>query len=125
MSPKFHASIFGFPNQRTMRAFYEDFFPDRPTKSPQKYLRPKTAAELTDYHVFALALWRMRSGFPMQYIAAVAGAHRGRLGQATTEWCHLLGGLPCHGWVVWVMWVVWVGGVDRWVGGREGRKEGG
>jgi hypothetical protein len=46
---------------------------------------------LSQYQLYALSLMRMRTGFPVQFLAGLAGVHRGRLGSATTVWIHKLG----------------------------------
>eukprot|EP00964_Phaeocystis_antarctica_P056460 scaffold33296_cov96-Phaeocystis_antarctica.AAC.1 len=85
VSPTLHRSLFGFPTPSAMRDFFEVFF-DEEAELPDEI-------GLSQYQLYALALMRMRRGETVQMLAALTGAHRGRLGQATAVWIHRLGGV--------------------------------
>ena len=82
VSPTLHRSLFGFPTPSAMRDFFEVFF-DEEAELPDEI-------GLSQYQLYALALMRMRRGETVQMLAALTGAHRGRLGQV---WIHRLGGV--------------------------------
>lgn len=83
VSPSFHAYLFGFSTPAAMKDFYEVFFDKEAKEAP--------VIGLTPYQLYALALLRMRRGWPVQLLAALTGANRPRLGPRTDVWIHRLG----------------------------------
>lgn len=83
ISPTLHSFMFGFSEPSAMRDFFEVFF-DEELKLPDE-------AGLTQYQLYALALIRMRRGWEVQFLAALTGANRPRLGPRTDVWIHRLG----------------------------------
>lgn len=89
VTPHFHSSLFGFPTPSAMCDFFEAFFPDEAASKEYPFPGSKTSTRLSNYEVFALSLMRARTGWDVQFLAALSGVNRGRLGSATGEWIKL------------------------------------
>lgn len=85
VSPRFHSSLFGFKTPKGRRAFFETFFEEEAADDA-----PKVGA-LGNYELYTLGLMRGRTDFMVQFVAALAGEHRGRVGSHTGDWILKLG----------------------------------
>ena len=85
VSPTFHTSLFGFPTPSSMRDFFEAFFEDESLER-DPFPGGLTSTRLSTYEVFALSLMRARTGWKVQFLAALVGVDRSGLGSVTGHW---------------------------------------